>query len=246
MEAIARLQWTTPVPWNFTTPGVLFEHLRATYPEEPKAQARIRVDVLPPDLSATGEATNTGLQFTTGPERILFSQKGGTRLLGVSAIDVSVHGLSPYEGWESLEARLIEATEIVRPLLDDDATISMMSVRYINHVELPAGPVSIDDFLTISIGFPPGYPPNITAFLDRVEMEYPEDRAKLAFTWASTEAPEGHVAFILDLDLHVPSPEPLSLSEAIDTLRELKAKERQAFEGLLRDKLREQFGEIID
>jgi len=130
----------------------------------------------------------------------------------------------------------------VRPIVGE-VTVSAASVRYINRVEIPSE--SFEEYLTISIGFPPGYPSKVTGFLDRVEMEYPDESVKLAFTWASVEAPQGHSAFILDLDLLAAYQEPASVSDATEALRQLKVKEGRAFEGLLHDRLREQFGEVF-
>lgn len=244
VEAIARLQWTSPIPWTFTTPGILFERLREEYPEEPKAQALVRAEVVPAETSVEDEGMNAGFQLSAESQRILFAQKGGTRLLGVSASDISVHGLRPYEGWEELEARLADGIARLQPVLGEKVTASTISVRYINRVELPASSVEFNDYLTITLDYPPGYPSRITAFLDRVEMEYPDESVKLAFTWASTEAEEGKLAFILDLDLLAAISEPIPLEEAMVVLRDLKLKEGRAFEGLLQDRLRKEFGEL--
>ncbi len=106
--------------------------------------------------------------------------------------------------------------------------------------------MDFSDYLTISLSYPPGFPEPINAFLDRVEMRYPQEEPEivLAFTWASTEAPTGSVAFVFDLDLHATCANPLSLDEAFGVLRDLKIKEGRAFEDLLTDRLREQFIEI--
>lgn len=245
VEAIARLQWSSPIPWSFTTPGLLFERLRDAYPEEPKAHAVVRAEVMAADAPAPGDpGNNAGFQLSAGAQRVLFSQEAGTRLLGIGPTDISAHGLPPYEGWESLERRLIEGCGQILSIVGEDATVSVVAVRYVNRIELASPDVELDDYLTIRVGLPPEYPSYVTAFLHRMEMEYLGEGVKLAFTWASTDAPEGHSAFIIDLDLVATLESPVRVIDAVPVLKDLKVKEGRAFEGLLKDRLREQFSEV--
>ncbi len=126
VEAIALFQWSTPLDWTFTTPGVFFEALRDIYPEEPRAQAVVQAGLFAKeDSGSTGLASgaNTSFEMRSGPQRILFSQSGGSRLLGVSPNDVSVHGLPPYEGWEALDERLRDGFDRLRPILGEDRRV---------------------------------------------------------------------------------------------------------------------------
>jgi uncharacterized protein (TIGR04255 family) len=143
-----------------------------------------------------------------------------------------------------LEERLTAAVERVASVATDTPTVGFVGLRYINRVEIAEPSVDFEDYLTITLTYPPGYPSLVTGFLDRVELEYPGEETRLAFTWASTEAPENSMAFILDLDLTARCPDAIPIDQAFDLLRELKTKEGRAFEALLQDKLREQFGEI--
>jgi uncharacterized protein (TIGR04255 family) len=250
IEAVARFRWSEPIAWNVTIPGVLLEHLRDLYPGETKGQAILQAGMF---SGAEGAEVGSGLapgphagfQLRTGAQRILFSDEAGSRMLGVSAEDVSVHGTQPYEGWESLEQRLVDALERVNDALSNEVPMySQVGLRYINKVEIPHERVRFEDHLTIGLSFPDAFPPNMSAFLERAEMQYPDEDVVLAFTWASTEAPKGCSAFVLDLDLVASLPEPVTLEQAREVLRDLKLKEGRAFEALLQDGLREQFVEI--
>lgn len=251
IEAIARFRWSDPVAWNLTTPGLLLAQLSDLYGGEPRSQAIVQAGMFIP--GGTSEAgggipeggQSSGFQLRTAGQRIIFSAEGRPHQLGVSAEDISVHGTQPYEGWESLEQRLLVGVERVNKALNrKEPTYSQVGLRYVNRVEIQEEALRFEDYLTISFSFPNGFPPVISGFLDRAEMQYPDENVGLAFTWASTEAAAGWSAFIVDLDLVASLPEPVDLERAREVLRDLKIKEGRAFEGLLQDRLREQFVEI--
>ncbi len=202
----------------------------------------MRADV----AQAGGEGTGPGasLSFSTGPQEMVFLTGARDRLLVVGPEAISVHSLPPYEGWESLEGRLFENLNRLADVLPPETKFSETSVRYINQVEIAESEVDLGKYMTISFQLPPSFPQQLTGFLDRVEVVYPDAPAKLAFTWASTQSTDTHSRFILDLDLTASPDQALNFVEARAALNDLKAKETEAFEGLIRDRLREQFGEI--
>jgi len=75
-------------------------------------------------------------------------------------------------------------------------------------------------------------------------MRYSDELVRMAFTWASVDAPPGSSAFVLDLDLSWTPELASDLDAAREALRDLKIKEGRAFESLLQERLREQFDEI--
>lgn len=238
-EAIARIQWATPAAWNIATPGVLFERLKSNYAEEPRAQGILQAGLT---QGAPGEAGGI-FSVTAGPQKLLYSADDGSRLLGVSAQDVSVHGLKPYEGWESLKHRFDWGVgQVVDCLFDSKApAVSTIGLRYVNQITIPTEEFRFEDFFTIAFVFPQSFPPTIGSFLDRVELFYPDEPTKLAFTWASTEAGEGQSSFVLDLDYYYQPESPIELPAAQILMEELKVREGKAFESLITEKLRDIF-----
>lgn len=234
VEALSRLGWAREAPWTVTTPGLLFEALRDAYPEEPQARSLLQADF-------RQQAGDSNFEVRTGPPKMAFSAAGGSRLLMVGQTDVSAHSLAPYEGWESLEERLFDGFQHVQRVLNVEPKFSQLGLRYINRIEIPEPRIKFEDFLTVSFQLPPGFPDEIHSFIDRVEVAYPDGPIKLAFTWASTDAPEESIAFILDFDLTTSLAEPVELAEARQLLGKMKEKEGVAFEGLLQDRLREMF-----
>lgn len=245
-EAIARLQWSREAPWNAaTTAGVIYEKIRDLYPEDPKVQGVVQanIGVVPPDA---GQVGGGGIHLATTMGRIAYSAGDGARLLTVTPIDISVHGLKPYEGWEALEARLTEAVERVMPVLfpEESPTVATVGLRYINRVDIPTPGFAFGDYLTITYSLPATFPSNIKAFFERAELWTAEDDpVHMAFSFGSVDTPPDQSAFILDLDYYYQPVEPLNLEDARQALASLKEREGKAFESLLQDKLRELFGE---
>jgi uncharacterized protein (TIGR04255 family) len=246
VEAIARFQWSTELPWSITTPGILYERVKAYYPDEPEAQAQMRAGLVEhkPGDGSESDRINAEFQLRAGPERLVYGNRERGHLLAVSPKEISAHGLPPYEGWGSIRDRLIRAVSAVTEVTSGDRpAVAEVGLRYINKVEIPKSAIEFIDYFTISIGFPPGFPETIVGFLDRTQMTYP-DGASLTLTWASTDAPEGSSGFIVDIDLLRRFPEPIDIDGALETLRDLKEKEGRAFEGLLQDSLRNMFHEV--
>lgn len=238
VEAIARVHLSQPIPWTVTTPGLLYARLRQNYSREPQMQNIMQTEVSP---VAGADAAN--VEVKSGPPRLVFGTEDGDRLLIVGTSDVSSHGLAPYEGWESLEGRLFAAIGLIGDMLPEQR-FTGLGVRYVNRVVIPRVEFKFEEYLTVGFAMPPGFPPSVNAFFDRAECLYPDGMSRIAFTWATTEAEEGTAAFILDLDLNWQSEEPLTPEQARAEIGALKAKETAAFESLLRDEIRELFGEI--
>lgn len=244
VEAVARFNFQTPITWDIRTPGLLYECLKAVYPAPPEIRNQVKAGLTP--NSSEGKPLSANFAISSGPAEVFFFGDSREKFIMVSPISISAHGLAPYEGWEELEHRLYDAYALISTVLPDGDKISQCSIRYINRIELPGSEIKFEEYLTISFTIPPVFPPLMTAFFDRVEVKYPDNEGRLAFTWASVESKEGHTAFILDLDLLTTLPKPMTLAEAMAELDKLKARETEAFEGLILDRLREVFGEYKD
>lgn len=242
IEAVARLTWGSPIAWTLTTPGLLFDALRDDYPKEPEAQSVIQAEISQP---AGSEGITAGFQLRQGPQQMVFSNADGSRLLMASPNSISVHGLPPYEGWEALSNRLFHSVGRIGLLLPKDIRAAAIGLRYINRIQIPETEVQFQDWLTIAFALPPSFPQRLSAFMDRAEVLYPDNTSKLSFTWASVESPPGTSSFIVDLDLTAENEPHATIEEAKHILSDLKHKETAAFEGLLKDRLREQFDEIV-
>lgn len=239
VEAIARLAWSEPADWGVTTPGVLFERLKDRYPAPPQSRNQFQAEI-----GQGGPASALGaISLKSGPSELVFATADGNKLLIVGPTAISAHALPPYEGWESLSARLREALPSVAEALNVEERFGEASLRYINRIVLPEPSIRFSDYLTIDFVLPPSFPRNLSGFIDRADVHYDDAPVKLSFTWASAPAPIDHSAFILDLDLTMAPDDTLNGDEALNALDDLKEREAAAFEGLITDTLRSMFDE---
>ena len=238
IEAMCRLQWSTPIRWDLMTPGQVNERVRHQYPAEPKAQSSLRANLEP--------GTDVALQLTAGPQQqLVFGNEEENRLLVIAPDAVSAHGLSPYEKWPSLLGRFDDGLQLLRDLLPTGDCVSMVGLRFINRITIEEQRWDFPDYVNLDLKLPDGIPSDINSFFQRTEIPYPGENTVLALSWA-TVAPDipGTCAFVLDLDfVHQPGV-PISQEMAKEILVDLKTKEGRAFEALITEKLRERFVEV--
>ena len=76
--------------------------------------------------------------------------------------------------------------------------------------------------------------------MSRIDYSY-EDGARLVISQGSINSPSNHPQFLLDLDVIYESVDPLSQSEALEKVNDLRERERNAFEAVITNEAREIF-----
>ncbi|MDG4756406.1 TIGR04255 family protein [Micromonospora sp. WMMD710] len=233
VEAIVELVFEPGPEWNITIPGRLYDGLRDTYPDPPKQREILEAGLSSEDDEKVGNAFTVSRKGT----RVVFGNDN--KLLMVGPDVLSVHSLRPYEGWQRLLPRIVGALDsyvaIARP-----SGVRKLSLRYINRINIPEDSFSLTEYFTITQGLPDAFPSRMTAFIDRMELAYEDIPAKIIFTWATTQpSSPGQSSFLLDLDLHWN--EKCSVDEAVQHLVDLRQRERDAFESVINNRLREMF-----
>jgi len=233
-EALCEVRFAAGQEWNLTMPGHLHEALKHEYSGRPRQQNILAANVIVPPGSAPGVAVAHGLG------RVQFPNPDGTRLVATGPDVLSVHVLKPYPGWDDFRTRITEAVAAYRTVVLPSGALRV-GLRYVNHVELQEDTPNLGDYF--NCGLTSFKDPNIgaTAFMHRTEYVYKDD-IRLVLTFASVEPSTGASAFLLDLDLIWEAGETAAPIEKVDqVIDDLRARERDAFERLVTDKLRDLF-----
>jgi uncharacterized protein (TIGR04255 family) len=234
LEATFECHFESSESWSLASPASVFEYLKSDYPAEPTTVSAGNLEI------NTQEGTlSPSFRVLPQAQRYQFKSLDGLHLVRVGREALSVHELAPYPGWEVFRTRIIQALTAYIQTTKPTGVVRI-SIRYVNQINLGAGPIELTHYFNIPFETPEGLDFTVSSFFLRFEAVRP-DGIKLIQSFASL--PGETVSVILDLDLirelpDVPAELVPGVTREVDSLREL---EREAFESVITDKLRETF-----
>jgi uncharacterized protein (TIGR04255 family) len=177
------------------------------------------------------------------PHAVFLQSATGHRLLGCSPGALSIHTLAPYPGWESFILQAREAVAAL-PALVADGPVLLISVRYIDRIELPREDASVfSDYIAVMPPRPGPMPSVLSACFYGTQARDAEDGTIAQLTIASAPGASG-VAIQYDLLLQrggSPPGGPLctfSYSSWGPIVDALHVRQREIFEASITDKTR--------
>ncbi len=240
VEAICQIQLPPTARPSVAELARLNESISAMYPGQ--STERIEVNA---DWAGGFSADGSPEVHSTSKivRKTLFPSEDGTRFVAVSANEVSIHTLSPYDGWEPFRERIAQVltacgeVESLRPAF-------RIAVRYINRVAFPAYNIPLSAYFTKAPEYPDGVPvEGMEKFLSRVECLYADRSVRLTIVMADI-APKGieFPSFILDLEVAWAKwPGTLAVSAALPLIEDLKERLSVAFENCVTEEARRGF-----
>lgn len=238
-EALCEFLFRPGPEWDLTVPGKLHLQLGSEYAGKPQGQTSIEVQL--------HDGQPPGVRRREHLARVRLLTADQKRIVSVGRDVMSVHVLRPYQdaaleehgGWEEFRSRISRALDAYWAVAQPTA-IARIGIRYINKIVIPHRPVELEDYLRSALPRVSGLPQQIGGFLVRVDYTHSED-VRLVLTEGLTEAPAGHVAVMLDLDVIWKGTEPVQRKDAMQKVTELRDLEREAFEALITDQARALF-----
>jgi uncharacterized protein (TIGR04255 family) len=238
-EAVCDIQFAPGTDWDPTLPGRLFEKLKNTYHEKPR-----QMHVLESQFeSAPAEGAPSTLRHRVGKLRVQLLAENGTRIVGISQDQLSVHMLRPYTQWEDFRPRIMEALDAYREVATPEG-VTRLGLRYINRIALDEGEPELKRYFQIPPKFPDvGPPTKILAFFNRKEFEYLDKPIRIVVTFADVERrPSEKSSYMLDIDMiWIREDDPIPLADVPDIMEDVKTRHRQVFESLITDEMRRLF-----
>jgi uncharacterized protein (TIGR04255 family) len=234
LEATFECHFESSESWSLASPASLFDVLKLDYPAEPTILAAGNLEVQPQEGTSAAS-----FRVLPQAQRYQFASLDGQHAIRIAPDVFSVHEIGPYAGWEFFRARIIQALtayiEVTKP-----KSIKRISLRYVNQISFGTGPIELSDYFSIPFEMPEGLEFSVSSFFLRFEAVRP-DGIKLIQSFANF--PSETLTAILDLDVirenpDIPAGSVRGILGEVDSLRDI---EREAFESVITDKLREIF-----
>lgn len=231
-EVICEFRFPEDTPWDLTYPGILYNHLKESYPKRDQRHVREVVVLLGP------EGLREELLIS---ERSIFTAEDGGCAVQVGPRLLSVSCQRPYVHWEAFSARITEAYELFQKVIGVEA-INTMNLRYVNLVEIPESEVTLSDYFAFYPMIPAELPRAPDGFITGCEFAFHgnRDNCRVELTDAVPESLE-HNSYLLNIDYYLTEERSVPLAGVTDWLEIAHTHVRDIFEACIKDLLRDLF-----
>lgn len=234
LEAVCEFRFSPDEEWDNTIAGRLFTELEDEFPEKQSGQ---HVDV---DLNINVEEEILQPSFRAR-KRTIFQNDDETYVVQLLPNLLTVHRLRPYPSWPEFRPVVLEVFRRYLDVADPDR-LHRANVRYLNHIEF-SDAVSMGDNFDFYPHLGDDLPDEHGAFLCGVEFPKRDDELlRLEMTSVNPHEEESDIAVRLDLTYGRMTPTDLQDFDPEGWLDAAHDDIEEAFEGAIREPLREKFG----
>lgn len=240
-EALCELHFLPGSDWDLTVPGKLQSEFDGEYSGKPRERKALEVGL---DVQ---EGKPANLRYSEGLARVQLVTEDGKRMVGVGPDVLSVHMLRPYQtsldpeggGWREFQRRISEAFDaywrVAAPV-----GVCRIGVRYINKIAIPQETARVEEYLLCALPEVDQLPDNVSNFVSRVEYIY-QDGVRLVLSQGLISTPPDPNSLLLDLDVIRENTNLVDRDAILKKIRDLRARETDAFEAVITDKARDLF-----
>ncbi len=242
-EAVCEIGFDPGKDWDLTVPGKLQMVLGEEFSGKPEEKNILQVEL------KFEEQKRPQLQYGEALAKVQLATEDGKRLVAVGPDVLSVHMLRPYQrsadpstsGWDEFRPLISRALNSYWQVSEPKG-VSRIGIRYINKFVLPHGE-NVEEYLKSAKFQVEGLPNEPLHFMNRVEYAY-EDNTRLLMTQALINMAENNKEYVLDLDVIQTYESSIQKNETLEIAKNLRDRERSAFESIITDKARELFDVI--
>jgi uncharacterized protein (TIGR04255 family) len=236
IEAIAEFRFSPGEPWDGSEPGRLYERVKEQFPKR-EAGFSLQQEIT--------EAENQISQRVTPQPRLRLIREDNSAFIQIAPHALSIHSLEPYMGWNALRP-LVEQTVTYYRDIVSPVGIGRVGLRYINRIEL-SGTVELEDYFDLFPYRGPGLPADYAAVRALLHFLYDDGGALLRAEISDVPSRETDtVAFLLDFDYFTAEPDRVDWETLPDWLDIAHERVNAAFEGSIKQRLRDHFGPVGD
>lgn len=217
-EAVCSVTFSATDPFDLTIPGVFWERLQ-------------------------GKGYDKQVQENEG-DAVQFLREDGQAIIRVAPHSLSIHKLAPYGSWEEF-TRIINVGIETYLGVAQPMTIVAIALRYLNRIEVVGNTVTLEDYFEFYPQLGKDLPQDHAAFIAGVQVPFdaPEGVLRLQLASAREQTP-GHMSMVLDIAYVRTSDFEASSDAIMPWLEGAHKRIEDAFEGSIKDGLRDVFGEV--
>lgn len=231
IEAVCEFRFEPGDSWDLAIPGLLYKALSSQFPK--RRQVRL--------LESTIAAKPEGIwQTVSQEERLQCLREDETALVQVGPHLLSVNHLKPYPQWKGFVPLIREALHAYRGVANPKG-LQRIGLRYINRIEIPEPNVPLERYFDFYPFVGSRLPQGFFQCVVRIHVPFYGGRDVLRL--ALSDEP-GKPTFILDLDYFLGQPGKVAFEDVFQWLDAAHDRVEEAFEGCVKDSLRERFGEV--
>lgn len=242
-EAICEFRYKQDGKWDGAAPGLVYSAMSHEFPR------RLADDSPPPTSDqqvGSIELVQVGpqqLQLQIAPQRPFrfWRENDDSGYIAVAPYRLSVHHSRPYPSWVRFREIIGKGAQAYQEILEP-IEVQRIGLRYINHIDLGPGSVSIEDFFDFYPFVGSDIPQRLSRFHCMVQMDFEDARDSLTLQIMTAMQSDGQSSgVILDLDYFLAQPSKLELADSGNWLETAHDHLKRVFEGCLKDSLRDSF-----
>ncbi len=235
IEAVCEFRFQPGMAWEKSFPEQIHEILQGTFPKKrPVTSFQSSFTVAPQGSQ----------QFLQQSDVLQVLREDEKALLLIDVDRIAVSHLAPYPTWEDFLPLIKQGFDAYKRVAQPSG-LHRTGLRYINQIEIPGNQISLSEYLNV---FPAlnwqltqGHGPFGLMF--QIPFINGRDILNLQLTSGIANSPNS-LAVILDLDYFFGLSGAVSFEQVFDWLEEAHTNVEKAFEGVIRDSLRDIFEEI--
>lgn len=240
IESICEIKFTEDTPWDMTVPGLIFEDIKAQYPEK---EQRTTQEI---SISTLGKDQGKSLPQLKRQDFAIFLTVDKKSQIHVGPRTLLVSRLKPYPTWDDFKSQIDYAFEKLSGRVDLRGT-QRIGLRYINKIEIPTetNSVNLERYFEFRPFCGAKLPQLHGNFIVGCVFPFSQERdlCRVELTSAVSER-EDSMAFILSIDYFLNRPRSVPVRETMNWVENAYGEIKRLFEGCILPPLREIFQEV--
>jgi uncharacterized protein (TIGR04255 family) len=232
IEAMCGFRFPPGQEWDATVPGLVYERLQDHYPNK-RSGKHVNVSV---GIEGGDFRPSFGAE-----ERTIFISEDEKDIVQMKPGELTVHRLEPYPSWEQFRPEVLRVLEAYLDVATPEV-FHRVRMRYLNQIDF-SKPLDLADYFDFYPHVGEQLPEEHGPFICGAEFPVAESELlRMEMTSVEPESDGTEASVRLDLTFNRQSQISVSDFEREQWLNSAHEEIEEAFEGAIRDGLREKFG----